>query len=166
MDPGVVVTILVVGVVIYFLPVIIAISRGHHNTLAIVFLNLFVGWTGIGWLAALVWAGTAVERTRSPPLRIASATAKLRVCPQCGEEIKRIARVCKHCKSPVSPIYVEDSEANRQLLLIGELARKGLSPEQVVQELSSRGERCLVPNQDWNASLVNDLINDFRLAKI
>ena len=44
----------------YFLPLIIAWWRRHHNTLAIFVLNFFLGWTIVGWVAALVWAVTAV----------------------------------------------------------------------------------------------------------
>ena len=45
---------------IYFLPLIIAWRRSHHNTLAIFVLNFLLGWTLVGWVAALVWAVTAV----------------------------------------------------------------------------------------------------------
>jgi Superinfection immunity protein len=43
---------------IYFLPAIIAGFRNHHNTAAILILNLLLGWTGIGWIASLVWSAT------------------------------------------------------------------------------------------------------------
>jgi hypothetical protein len=45
----------------YFIPTFVANGRRHHNTMAIFVLNLFLGWTFIGWLAALVWACTAVQ---------------------------------------------------------------------------------------------------------
>jgi len=43
---------------VYFFPAIIAAVRGHHNQNAICVLNLFTGWSGLGWIAALVWACT------------------------------------------------------------------------------------------------------------
>lgn len=46
----------------YFLPALIAAMRGHHNTGAITMLNLFLGWTFLGWVIALVWAFTAIQR--------------------------------------------------------------------------------------------------------
>lgn len=49
---------LVIVAVLYFLPSMAARSRGHHNTAAIFVLNLFLGWTFIGWVVALVWAYT------------------------------------------------------------------------------------------------------------
>jgi Superinfection immunity protein len=39
-----------------FLPAIIAFARSHENKWPIAALTIFGGWTGIGWLAALVWA--------------------------------------------------------------------------------------------------------------
>ncbi|MBP1222850.1 superinfection immunity protein [Flavobacterium sp. 1355] len=41
---------------IYFLPTLIAVSRKKTNRTAITLLNFFLGWTFIGWIAALVWA--------------------------------------------------------------------------------------------------------------
>lgn len=46
---------------IYFLPAIIASHRRHRNKTAITVLNLFLGWTFIGWVIALVWAYTAQD---------------------------------------------------------------------------------------------------------
>jgi len=40
----------------YFLPTIIAGFRHHHNVVAIGLVNLFFGWTLVGWVGALVWA--------------------------------------------------------------------------------------------------------------
>lgn len=40
----------------YFLPSIIALARSKRDTLAIFMLNLFLGWSVIGWIVALVWA--------------------------------------------------------------------------------------------------------------
>ena len=43
---------------IYFLPYIISFKRNHRNRTSIFILNLFLGWTFIGWVASLVWAFT------------------------------------------------------------------------------------------------------------
>ena len=40
----------------YFLPAIVAGLRRHYNAGAILCLNLFLGWTMLGWVVALVWA--------------------------------------------------------------------------------------------------------------
>lgn len=44
------------GFVMYFLPSIIALARSKRDLTAIFLLNLFLGWTMIGWVVALVWA--------------------------------------------------------------------------------------------------------------
>jgi len=44
------------GFLFYFLPSILAIARHKRDTTAILLLNLFLGWTAIGWIVALVWA--------------------------------------------------------------------------------------------------------------
>ena len=41
---------------LYFLPTIIALVRHVRNALAIVLINIFAGWTFIGWVIALVWS--------------------------------------------------------------------------------------------------------------
>lgn len=40
---------------IYYLPYLIAHNRNHPNETAIFVLNLFAGWTVLGWFGALVW---------------------------------------------------------------------------------------------------------------
>jgi hypothetical protein len=45
-----------IGLVIYFLPSVLAVVRHKKQTLAIFVINLFLGWTAVGWLAALIWA--------------------------------------------------------------------------------------------------------------
>jgi hypothetical protein len=49
----------------YFLPAVLAEVRGHQNSGMIFLTNLLLGWTILGWIAALVWAATAV-RPRTP----------------------------------------------------------------------------------------------------
>jgi Superinfection immunity protein len=41
---------------LYFLPTIVAGARDHANAAAVFVLNLLLGWTFVGWVAALVWA--------------------------------------------------------------------------------------------------------------
>lgn len=46
---------------IWLIPAFIAYYREHHNKGAILLVTLLLGWTGIGWIAALVWSATAVK---------------------------------------------------------------------------------------------------------
>ena len=50
-----------ISILVYLAPALIASTRGHHQTMAIFVLNLFLGWTLLGWVGALVWAATAVR---------------------------------------------------------------------------------------------------------
>ncbi len=48
----------IIALALYFLPWINSMVSKHHNSGAILVLNLFLGWTIIGWIAALVWSAT------------------------------------------------------------------------------------------------------------
>ncbi|WP_043448443.1 superinfection immunity protein [Halotalea alkalilenta] len=52
------VVFMVGSLVFYFVPALIAMARKHASQNAIFLLNLFGGWTLLGWFAALVWACT------------------------------------------------------------------------------------------------------------
>lgn len=45
-----------IGLAVYALPVLLAWSLGSPYLLGITLLCLMLGWTVIGWIAALVWA--------------------------------------------------------------------------------------------------------------
>lgn len=47
---------LLVAIGLYFLPAIVAAARRTHNSTGILLLNIFLGWTVIGWVFALVLA--------------------------------------------------------------------------------------------------------------
>jgi ABC-type transport system involved in cytochrome c biogenesis permease component len=46
----------------YMLPWAVAATRGKSNSVAVGILNLFLGWTVIGWVIALVMACTAHQQ--------------------------------------------------------------------------------------------------------
>lgn len=49
------------GLLVYFLPTLIAVCRNHHQWGAITVINLFFGWTFIGWVVTLAWAVSAAR---------------------------------------------------------------------------------------------------------
>jgi hypothetical protein len=58
----------IVGIpALYLLPTFIAGGRVHRQRRAILILNVFGGWTVIGWIAALTWACMAAEPEKTAP---------------------------------------------------------------------------------------------------
>lgn len=47
---------LIILLLIYFIPWIVAMSRGSKRTAGVFVVNLFLGWTLLGWVLALAWA--------------------------------------------------------------------------------------------------------------
>ncbi len=41
---------------LYFVPFMVAAARDHDSFIAILVVNALVGWTGIGWIACMIWA--------------------------------------------------------------------------------------------------------------
>lgn len=50
------VLMIVIFFAIYSLPSWVAVSRKHSNMAPIALVNLFFGWTIIGWCVALIWS--------------------------------------------------------------------------------------------------------------
>lgn len=56
--------LIVICLAFYFLPTLIAASRNHHQWGTIFVVNIFFGWTFVGWVVALAWSVSA-SRNRS-----------------------------------------------------------------------------------------------------
>ena len=88
---------LIVVLIFYFIPAGLAHSRKHRNAAAIGLLNLFFGWTIIGWIAALIWANTGNTREGEP------TPATHVTCPDCTGLVPKAARACMHCGCRLKP---------------------------------------------------------------
>ena len=89
---------LILILLLYFLPTFIAFGRSepHKNRFAILILNLFLGWSGLGWIAALVWSFTkgpqaetseVVVSVPSPPKIAADPNASV------ADELTKLAQL-------------------------------------------------------------------------
>jgi hypothetical protein len=87
----------IILVIFYFAPLLVARSRKHKSYHAIALVNVFLGWTVIGWLWAAIWAhtGNTSEGEPTPDTHVK--------CPDCAELVKREAKVCKHCGCKLVP---------------------------------------------------------------
>jgi hypothetical protein len=59
------VAMMILPVLVYFLPALIAWRRRHPNTGTIVLLNLLLGWTMLGWIALLMWSVVSPSRAQA-----------------------------------------------------------------------------------------------------
>lgn len=98
--------VLLIGIFIYFIPYIVATSNKKSNTAAIGALNLFLGWTLIGWVLALVWAMSKDVQQPAPQVQVTMpaalptpppAPAAQKKCPDCAEMVLAEARKCRFC---------------------------------------------------------------------
>jgi hypothetical protein len=72
-----VLTVLLALASLYFAPALIAQDRQHDRRLAILVVNLLLGWTIVGWGLALVWAVSASEPHRPYEHRIRASSQPL-----------------------------------------------------------------------------------------
>lgn len=80
-------------ILMYFLPAII--GRNKHDAAGIFLVNLFLGWTVIGWVIALIWACAAEPCV---PVRLVPVAAvHARFCCQCGTMTYPGAHFCASC---------------------------------------------------------------------
>jgi hypothetical protein len=89
-------TLILLAIVMYFLPAIIAHNK--RDFAGIFMLNFFLGWTVIGWIIALIWACASDVHS---PVMIVAGPAGGRFCCQCGSLAHSGARFCGSCGRPV-----------------------------------------------------------------
>jgi Superinfection immunity protein len=93
--------LLVAAIAIYFLPTIIAFERGHAQRGMVAVIDIFLGWTLVGWVVALAIAcsATASAAAMSPvrPPVPAPVQPDTKVCPACAETVKAAATICRFC---------------------------------------------------------------------
>jgi hypothetical protein len=86
--------ILGVGLLMYFLPLII--GRNKRDVGAIFAVNLFLGWTLIGWVVALAWALKHDPQPAQVILQQSAQPASM-LCSGCGKYSIAGVRFCSVC---------------------------------------------------------------------
>ena len=97
------------GLALYFLPTVVAALRRKKNIAPILIVNLFLGWSVIGWVVSLVWA-LSTEAADVPPVMSAvlvqpavqptprhTAVPTGKLCIHCGKYSQPEARFCASC---------------------------------------------------------------------
>jgi hypothetical protein len=77
----------------YFVPSIIALVKKKRNMAAIILVNVFLGWSVIGWIVALVWA--VANDAPAPVVQVnqnyygqpAPQAVGDRFCQRCGAQL-------------------------------------------------------------------------------
>lgn len=81
--------LLLVVVAIYFLPTTIAMMTGSSLVAAVFVVNLFLGWTGLGWIGALVMAVLPKQKNQTIIVQQSSdGTPNTATTPSGVEKIK------------------------------------------------------------------------------
>jgi Superinfection immunity protein len=78
---------------LYFLPAIV--GHAKRDFTGILLVNLFLGWTVIGWIAALIWALCAAPQYA--PVLVAAGGPGVRFCSRCGAQAPVGAHFCWAC---------------------------------------------------------------------
>jgi Superinfection immunity protein len=65
-DLGILIIVVIIG---YFFPFYIALIRNHYRKVLIFLLNLIFGWSGIGWIALLIYSIASKPRKSYEEIR-------------------------------------------------------------------------------------------------
>ena len=96
--------LLILLALIYFIPWMVAVGNKKRDRGAIVALNLFLGWTVIGWVIALVWAMTkdpVSVQVVQQRMDVTPPAASI-LCAHCGKYSYPGARFCATCGGDIS----------------------------------------------------------------
>ena len=79
------------GLLIYFVPAIVAWKRRVSGSGIIFVLNVLIGWTVLGWMAMLVWAAAGDTHPAEAYRRHLARQLRIQALPQCSP-VRKTAR--------------------------------------------------------------------------
>ena len=102
--------ILFILIVPYFIPAIIARNKVHFS--GILLLNIFLGWTFLGWIGALIWAVTdktpeEMRKSINVNMNMANSEKKFK-CAFCAFEHYEKTTFCPVCAKDENGLTIED----------------------------------------------------------
>jgi hypothetical protein len=118
----------ILAALLYFIPAIV--GRKKRHAIAIFWLNFFLGWTVVGWIAALIWA---VMKEPLPGQEIDNQPVQEWVhCPACGKYsrpqakavVLAVRRLRGEVMSEITGRFITDLHPNGAVRMVF-LATKG-----------------------------------------
>ena len=91
--------------VLYFVPAMIVAVRRSAKARRIVLLNVFLGWTAVGWIAALAWS--IVDARPADQRRV------MKRCTNCARPNLASVAKCDYCGATIPADAVTYSPARR-----------------------------------------------------
>jgi hypothetical protein len=67
-NPALGVVLILIGIVLYWVPTLVAGTRHVRNLGSVIAINLLTGWTIVGWIVALAMALRTVDRVPAAPV--------------------------------------------------------------------------------------------------
>jgi predicted RNA-binding Zn-ribbon protein involved in translation (DUF1610 family) len=102
------IVVLIIGLLVYFIPSFVATNRGTKNKTGIILLNVFLGWTGLGWLGSLIWA--CCDPLENKKTNISKQTWTY-TCEKCGFRQTHNQKLkVFHCPQCHTEEIIKDSE--------------------------------------------------------
>jgi hypothetical protein len=65
--------LMMIGLIGYVIPTIIALARRHPKKGPIILVNLLLGWSVVGWIVALVWAFSSNQPPQTIVVQVSAA---------------------------------------------------------------------------------------------
>ena len=89
---------------LYFVPGILATARHSKNAAAVWVIDIFLGWTMVGWVVALAMAFGETREEAERPRYVVQAVPIANTqqgCASCGQP-SGAGKFCQNCGSPVA----------------------------------------------------------------